>query len=75
MAADDRDLNREDRELNDKRDMNRDPITDAPGAHPIGTGIGATGGAVAGAAAGAIGGPIGLAVGGERVTHRYASST
>ena len=68
MAAEDRDLNREDRDLNrdlnDKRDMNRDPITDAPGAHPIGTGIGATGGAVAGAAAGAIGGPIGLAVGG-----------
>ena len=68
MAAEDRDLNREDRDLNrdltDKRDMNRDPITDTPGAHPIGTGIGATGGAVAGAAAGAIGGPIGLAVGG-----------
>lgn len=68
MAAEDRDLNREDRDLNrdldDKRDMNRDPITDAPGAHPVGTGIGATGGAVAGAAAGAIGGPIGVAVGG-----------
>jgi len=68
MAAEDRDLNREDRALNrdldDKRDMNRDPITDAPGAHPVGTGIGATGGAVAGAAAGAVGGPIGVAVGG-----------
>jgi uncharacterized protein (TIGR02284 family) len=48
----------------DDRDMNRDPITDEPGAHPIGTGIGATGGAVAGAAMGAIGGPVGVAVGG-----------
>ena len=48
----------------EERDLNRDPITDEPGAHPVGTGLGATGGAVAGAAAGAIGGPIGLAVGG-----------
>lgn len=48
----------------EERDMNRDPITDEPGAHPIGTGVGATGGAVAGAAAGAIGGPVGAAVGG-----------
>jgi uncharacterized protein (TIGR02284 family) len=46
------------------KDLNRDPITDEPGAHPVGTGIGATGGAVAGAAAGALGGPIGVAVGG-----------
>jgi uncharacterized protein (TIGR02284 family) len=43
---------------------NRDPITDEPGAHPVGTGIGATGGALAGAAAGTLGGPIGMAVGG-----------
>ena len=48
----------------EERDMNRDPITDEPGAHPVGTGIGATGGAIAGATAGAIGGPIGVAVGG-----------
>jgi uncharacterized protein (TIGR02284 family) len=48
----------------EERDMNRDPITDEPGAHPVGTGLGATGGALAGAAAGAIGGPIGAAVGG-----------
>ena len=48
----------------EERDLNRDPITDEPGAHPVGTGIGATGGAIAGATAGAIGGPIGLAVGG-----------
>lgn len=46
------------------RDLNRDPITDEPGSHPVGTGVGATGGAVAGAAAGAIGGPVGMAVGG-----------
>jgi uncharacterized protein (TIGR02284 family) len=46
------------------KDLNRDPITDEPGSHPVGTGIGATGGAVAGAAAGAMGGPIGVAVGG-----------
>ena len=48
----------------EERDLNRDPITDEAGAHPVGTGIGATGGAVAGATVGAIGGPIGLAVGG-----------
>src|SRR5258705_2795912 len=46
------------------KDLHRDPITDEPGAHPVGTGVGATGGAVAGAAAGAIGGPVGMAVGG-----------
>ena len=45
-------------------DMNRDPITGAPGAHPVGTGIGAAGGAVAGATIGSIGGPVGTAVGG-----------
>ena len=47
----------------DERDMNRDPITNELGAHPVGTGIGATGGAVAGATAGVVGGPIGMAVG------------
>jgi hypothetical protein len=46
-------------------DENRDPISGAPGAHPIGTGAGAAGGAAAGAAIGtAIGGPVGFAVGG-----------
>ncbi|MEJ8850611.1 PA2169 family four-helix-bundle protein [Variovorax rhizosphaerae] len=45
------------------RDLNRDPITGAPGAHPVGTGVGATGGALAGAAAGAMAGPVGAAVG------------
>ncbi|MDR0225423.1 MAG: PA2169 family four-helix-bundle protein [Burkholderiaceae bacterium] len=43
---------------------NRDPLSDAPGAHPVGTGLGAAGGAVTGAAFGAMGGPIGAAVGG-----------
>ncbi len=51
--------------INDKPDANRDPITGAPGAHPVGTGIGATGGAAAGAAIGAvIGGPPGALIGG-----------
>ena len=58
------------------RDANRDPITKAPGAHPIGTGVGATVGGVAGAAAagvaaaamsgaalGSTAGPIGTAAG------------
>jgi len=51
-------------EEREENDLNRDPITDEPGAHPIGTGLGAAGGAVAGAAAGAIGGPVAAAVGG-----------
>lgn len=49
---------------NEKHDANRDPISGAPGAHPVGTGIGATGGALAGAAVGSVGGPVGAAVGG-----------
>jgi len=45
-------------------DANRDPITGAPGAHPVGTGLGAVaGGAAAGAAIGTVAGPIGTAVG------------
>jgi hypothetical protein len=48
-----------------KRDANRDPITGAPGAHPVGTGIGAAaGGIAAGAAAGTVAaGPIGTIAG------------
>jgi uncharacterized protein (TIGR02271 family) len=43
---------------------NPDPITDAPGAHPIETGIGAAvAGAATGLAAGAVAGPVGAAVG------------
>jgi len=44
-------------------DANRDPITGAPGAHPVGAGVGTAGGAAAGAAAGSLGGPIGAAIG------------
>lgn len=45
-------------------DRNPDPITNAPGAHPVGVGIGAaTGGAAAAALAGAVAGPVGAAVG------------
>lgn len=51
-------------EEREDRDMNPDPITGEPGAHPVGTGVGAAGGAMAGAAIGAIGGPIGAAIGG-----------
>lgn len=52
---------------NDKNlgcDANRDPITDAPGAHPVGVGVGAAlGGAAAGAATGTVAGPVGTVVG------------
>jgi len=50
--------------VTNERDLNRDPITGAPGAHPLGTGAGAAPGGVAGAAAGlAVGGPVGAVVG------------
>jgi hypothetical protein len=42
---------------------NRDPISGAPGSHPVGTGVGAAGGGAAGAAIGAVGGPVGAVVG------------
>ena len=42
---------------------NRDPITGAPGSHPVGTGVGAAGGAATGAAIGAAGGPAGMLAG------------
>ena len=51
---------------NDHRglDANRDPITGAPGAHPVGTGMGAlAGGAAAGAVAGTVVGPVGTVIG------------
>ena len=60
------------KETTKNRDANPDPITGAPGSHPVGTGIGAAaggaagvaGGMAAGAAAGTAGaGPIGGAVG------------
>ena len=47
-----------------KGSENRDPITGAPGAHPVGTGLGAAaGGMAAGAAAGAVAGPVGALAG------------
>ncbi|PYQ39207.1 MAG: hypothetical protein DMF77_22140 [Acidobacteria bacterium] len=50
---------------NKPADANRDPLTGAPGAHPVGVGTGAAGGGAAGAAVGAVvGGPVGAAVGG-----------
>jgi hypothetical protein len=50
--------------LDEVENANRDPITHEPGAHPIGTGLGAAGAGAAGAAiGGAIGGPIGAAIG------------
>lgn len=43
---------------------NLDPITGAPGAHPVGTGLGAVlGGAAAGALTGTAAGPLGTLVG------------
>jgi hypothetical protein len=48
----------------DDNPANRDPITGAPGSHPVGTAAGTTSGGVAGAAIGtAVGGPVGGAVG------------
>jgi hypothetical protein len=51
------------RQKREKVDANRDPITDAPGAHPVGVGVGAAGGAAGGAAVGSLAGPAGTAVG------------
>ncbi|MDZ4861437.1 MAG: hypothetical protein SGI88_20890 [Candidatus Hydrogenedentes bacterium] len=44
-------------------ELNSDPLSGTPGAHPIGTGLGAAGGAAAGAAIGSAGGPVGAAAG------------
>lgn len=42
---------------------NRDPLSGAPGSHPVGSGVGAVVGTAVGAAAGALGGPAGMAAG------------
>ncbi len=56
---------RDNRDANDKTgDANRDPITGAPGSHPIGTGIGAGAAGAAGAAIGSVVPGIGTAIGG-----------
>lgn len=44
-------------------DLNRDPITGTPGAHPLGTGAGAVFGGLSGAAFGTAAGPIGAVIG------------
>ncbi len=51
----------------DRRDdpKNRDPISGTPGAHPVGTGVGAAAGGAIGAGIGAaVGGPVGAIAGG-----------
>jgi uncharacterized protein (TIGR02271 family) len=45
------------------KDTNPDPITGAPGSHPVGTGVGAAGAGAAGAAIGSMAGPVGTVVG------------
>jgi len=51
-------------ESNSTGTSNRDPLTGAPGSHPVGTGVGAVaGGVAAGAAAGSVAGPVGTVVG------------
>lgn len=47
----------------DEDQTHPDPITGEPGAHPVGTGLGAAGAGAAGAAIGAAAGPLGAAVG------------
>jgi len=44
-------------------DANRDPITGAPGSHPVGAGLGAAGAGAAGAAIGMMAGPAGAVAG------------
>src|SRR5688572_27210787 len=53
-----------DKDVIDRNDANRDPITGTPGAHPVGTGIGAAAAGATGAAiGGAVGGPVGAVAG------------
>lgn len=49
----------------ERREANRDPLSGAPGSHPVGTAVGAAaGGVAAGAAIGTVAGPVGTLVGG-----------
>lgn len=50
-------------EHNPEHHEHRDPLTGTPGAHPLGTGVGAIGAGTAGAAIGAAAGPIGALAG------------
>jgi phage tail tape-measure protein len=47
-----------------RRAADQEALSNAPGAHPVGTGVGALSGAAAGAAIGMAAGPVGAAVGG-----------
>src|SRR3954469_13068506 len=50
--------------LKEDKSRNPDPITGAPGSHPVGTGVGAAaGGAATGAAVGSVAGPVGTLAG------------
>lgn len=60
-------MKNKDKDLDDTKEIpseNRDPITKAPGAHPVGVGVGAASGGAAGAAIGSMAGPVGTVVGG-----------
>jgi hypothetical protein len=57
-------MNPKNTNLDSNPDANRDPITGAPGSHPVGTGVGALAGGIAsGAAIGTMAGPVGTAIG------------
>lgn len=61
MNNNEKDLNRQ---MKTDKSRNPDPITGAPGSHPVGTGVGAAlGGMAAGAAAGTVAGPVGTIAG------------
>ena len=51
------------RVVDNEEDLNRDPITGTPGAHPLGTGAGAVVGGLSGAAIGTAAGPLGAVIG------------
>lgn len=54
----------QDNQTRSNQDSNLDPITKQPGAHPVGTGVGAAGaGTVGTVVGGAVGGPVGAVVG------------
>lgn len=57
-------MNKDNRADKNDKSRNPDPITGAPGSHPVGTGLGAAaGGIAAGAAVGSVAGPVGTAIG------------
>ncbi|WP_242065312.1 YsnF/AvaK domain-containing protein [Trichocoleus sp. FACHB-262] len=66
MADLDKNKNHDLNQKNDTHepDANRDPLSGQPGAHPVGTGIGAAGiGTVGAVVGGVIGGPVGAVIG------------